>query len=34
MIEDVAIAVIGLGLLSLVFWLFVIEPRTSVHPGS
>ena len=32
MIDDVGIAVIGLGLFCLIFWLFVIEPRSGVHP--
>ena len=32
MIDDVAIAVAVLGLLGVFFWLFAIEPRTSVHP--
>jgi hypothetical protein len=32
MIDDIGIAVIGLGLVSLLIWLFVIEPRSGVHP--
>lgn len=31
MIDDIIIAIVGMGLLAAFVWLFVIEPRTSVH---
>jgi hypothetical protein len=32
MIDDIGLAVAGLAVVSLLYWLFVVEPRTSVHP--
>jgi hypothetical protein len=34
MLDDVGIALVGLGVLSLIYWLFVVEPRGSIHPDS
>lgn len=31
MIDDIGIAIAGLAALCVLYWLFVVEPRTSVH---
>jgi hypothetical protein len=31
MLDDIGIAIAGLAAFSLLYWLFVVEPRSSVH---
>jgi hypothetical protein len=34
MIDDIGIAVVGLGVLCVIYSPFVVEPRSGVHPDS